>query len=112
MDFCPSCGELLVVDTRVEDPKEAKDKLYYRCMRCDKRTEANKTDFKLFEEDFVRPRNIDNLIKYACNDIVVPRKQMHCPKCKKESIVAVIRMPNSLRGIFICCKCKNYWEGK
>ena len=91
-------------------PGEAKDKLFYTCVKCDKRQEAQPKDYKLFEEDFTRPRNMEALVAYACDDITVPREYKKCPKCKKEEIVAVLRMKESMKGIFICCKCRNYWE--
>lgn len=110
MEFCPDCGELLTVATEPKDPEEAKDQLFYSCIRCDTRHKAKKRDYKLFEEDFTKPRNFESLLKYACDNITVPRQYKKCPKCKKEEIVAVLRMPHSMKGIYICCKCKNYWE--
>lgn len=110
MDFCPKCGELLVVDTRIIGPEEAKNKLYYTCLKCKKRQEAKKKDYKLFEENFTKQRNIEILVKNACDNITVPRKIMKCPHCKKEEIIAVLRMESSMKGIFVCCKCKKYWE--
>ena len=112
MDFCTECGDLLVVDTREPDSqnKDDKNKLFYTCLKCDNRKEAKPEDYILYSEDFTRPRNLDSLVRYACYDITVPREYKKCPKCKKEEIAAIIRMPNTLKGVYICCKCKNYWE--
>lgn len=109
MDFCTDCGDLLVVDTRELGPAETKDKLFYTCLKCDKRKEADPKDYLLYEEDFTRPRNLDSLVRYACYNITVPRKYKKCPKCKKEVVVAIIRMAKSMKAVSICCECNNYW---
>lgn len=99
--FCDLCESLLVIDT--QNTKE----LVEKCTMCGN---VQKVDNNLiFSENFVKNRNKDNLIKYACDLITVPRQEEYCPSCKKKEIVAVLRKDKTLEHMYICCKCRNNW---
>lgn len=103
MEFCDYCSTMLVLDT--EDTKE----LMNICTNCGHKQPIKNTT-KIYEEKFDETTLSENLLKYACDNIVVPRKMEYCPTCKKEEIVSIIRKKVTLKEIYICCKCKNYWS--
>ena len=101
MNFCPDCGDLMVVDTTTSD-----DKLYFLCKKDKKKYKAKESDYTILNEDFTKPRSMDALLQYAPDNITNPRIKKKCPKCDKERIVTVIRKKNSLTAIYICNKCR------
>lgn len=103
MEFCDLCGTMMILNT--ESTKE----LSNICLNCNN-VQAVKRSNKIYEENFVKVRNKDILIRYACDMITVPRSMEYCPSCKKEELVSIIRREKTLKEMYICCKCKKYWE--
>jgi DNA-directed RNA polymerase subunit M/transcription elongation factor TFIIS len=102
MEFCSQCDNLLILNT--ENTKE----LSNVCLNCGNK-QAVKGSTMIYEESFNVERNKENLLRYACDIITIPRKMEYCPSCKKNEIVSVIRQSKTLKYIHICCKCRNYF---
>lgn len=100
MEFCPTCGELIVVD-----PINSKDTLVFRCNQCNKVVEGKGTMI-VYDKDYTIDQKYMSLINHACEDITNPRKYGSCPKCNKDSIMVYIRLPDTLKSINICCQCR------
>ena len=105
MDFCADCGELLSIS-------ENKDKLKYTCNSCNKLIDASNDAYLVYQEKTKTSYDSVNL-KFACEDITNPRKIIKCPNCdNKEKIAILIRLPETLENIYICCECQNIIQKK
>jgi len=102
MEFCDLCGTMLILNT--DNSKE----LSNNCINCGN-NQAVKGSTMIYVESFETVRNKEMLLRYACDMITVPRSIEYCSICKKDEVVAVLRMEKTLKEQYICCRCKNYW---
>jgi DNA-directed RNA polymerase subunit M/transcription elongation factor TFIIS len=83
------------------------NKLVYYCETCNKNIDAQPNDYLIFEDRIKSEQESVNF-KYACEDITNPRKKIKCQVCEnKEKVAVLIRLPETLENIFICCTCYN-----
>jgi hypothetical protein len=56
-------------------------------------------------------QNNKNLVKNITKDITNPRRIGVCPGCKKEGIIAMIRIGKDMDIINGCLSCEHVWPG-
>lgn len=104
MQFCDACEELLNIDSTSEN-----NKLILSCSKCDNKVESK--HLIIYEKDINSEDNYFNILKYAREDITLPRERTFCITCNKNVLTSYIRKDKTMKKIHICHNCNNYWGG-
>jgi DNA-directed RNA polymerase subunit M/transcription elongation factor TFIIS len=102
MQFCDSCEEVLTIDSTNEN-----NKLILTCNKCGSKVESK--HLIIYEKDANSEDNYLTILKYAREDITLPRERAFCSTCNKNVITSYIRKDKTMKKMHVCHICNSYW---